>query len=110
MNTEFKVKLTRRDDEIVFNQSLPLPVHLKENLIVELALMHKDGTITVLPFSKYASPIFAQRKPNGKSRLLVDLWKINGLIADNYTKTNHIQLAICQTQHNTWHESHSSVK
>ena len=43
----------------------------------------------MLPFSKYASPIFAQRKPNGKKRLLVDLRKINTLIADDYTNNNH---------------------
>ena len=75
MNTEFKVKLTPKDDKAVYSQSLPMPIHLKEDLIVELALMHKYGIITVLPFSKYASPIFAQRKPNGKLRLLVDLRK-----------------------------------
>ena len=88
MNTEFKVKLTPKDDKAVYSQSLPMPIHLKEDLIVELALMHKYGIITVLPFSKYASPIFAQRKPNGKLRLLVDLRKINSLIADDYTNNN----------------------
>ena len=41
--------------------------------MVELALLHKYGFITTLPFPKYASPIFAQKKPNGKLRLLVDL-------------------------------------
>ena len=66
MNTEFKVKLTPKDDKAVYSQSLPMPIHLKEDLIVELALMHKYGIITVLPSSKLASPIFAQRKPNGK--------------------------------------------
>ena len=65
-----------------------MAIHLKEDLIVELALMHKYGIITVLPFSKYASPIFAQRNPNGKLRLLVDLRKINSLIADDYTNNN----------------------
>ena len=89
MNTEFKVKLTPKDDKAYYSQSLPMPIHRKEELIVELALMHKDGIITVLPFSKYASPIFAQRKPNGKLRLLVDLRKINTLIADDYTYNNH---------------------
>ena len=49
-NTEFKVKLTPIDDEAVYSQSLPMPIHLKEDLIVELALMHKYGIITVLPF------------------------------------------------------------
>ena len=50
MNTEFKVKLTPKDDEAIYNQSLPMPIHLKEDLIVELALMHKYGIMTVLPF------------------------------------------------------------
>ena len=89
MNTEFKVKLTSKDDKAVYSQSLPNPIHLKEALIVELALMHKYGIITVLPFSKYARPIFAQRKPNGKLRLLVDLRKTNSLTADDYTNNNH---------------------
>ena len=89
MNTEFKVKLTPKDDKPVHGQSLPMPIHLKEDLIVELALMHKYGIITVLPFSKNASSIFAQRKPNGKLHLLVDLRKINSLNADDYTNDNH---------------------
>ena len=51
--------------------------------------MHRYGIITTLPFSKYASPIFAQRKPNGKLRLLVDLRKINALIFYDYINNNH---------------------
>ena len=51
--------------------------------------MHKHGIITLLLFSKYASPIVAHRKPNGKLRLLVGLRKINSLIADDYTDNNH---------------------
>ena len=30
MNTEFKVKLTPKDDKAVYSQSLPMPIHLKE--------------------------------------------------------------------------------
>ena len=89
MNTEFKVKLTPKDDKAVYSQSLPMPIHLEEDLIVKLALKHKYGIVTVLSFSKYASPIFAQKKPNGKLRLLVDLRKINNLIADDYTNNNY---------------------
>ena len=89
MNTEFKVRLTPKVDKAVYRQNLPMPIHLEEDLIVELALMHKYGIITVLPCSKYASPIFAQRILNGKLRLLVDLRKINTLIADHYTNKNH---------------------
>ena len=88
MNTEFKVRLTPKDDKAVYSQNLPMPFQLEEDLIVELALMHKYGIIKVLPLSKYASPIFAQRNPKGKLRLLVDSRK-NTLIADDYTNKNH---------------------
>ena len=83
------MKLTPKADKAVYSQNLSMPIHLKEDLFVELALMHKYGIITVLPFSKYASPTFAQRKPNGNLRLLVDLRKINTLIADDYTNNSH---------------------
>ena len=89
MNTQFKVSLIPQDKKPVYTQSLPVPINLKEDLTVELALMHRYGIITTLLFSKYASPIFAQRKPNGKLRLLVDLRKINALIADDYINNNH---------------------
>ena len=89
INNKFKVKLTPKDERPIYTQSLPVPINLKEDLTVELALMHRYGIITTLPFSKYASPIFAQRKPNGKLRLLVDLRKINALISDDYINNNH---------------------
>ena len=79
INREFKVKLTPNDDRPAYSQSLPTPINLKDDITVELAHLHKYGIITTLPFSKYASPIFAQRKPNGRLRLLVDLRKINNL-------------------------------
>ena len=90
INTEFKVQLTPLDNRPAYSQSLPAPTNLKDDILVELALLHKYGIITTLPFSKYASPIFAQRKPNGKLRLLVDLRKIITLIADDYINKNHL--------------------
>ena len=89
MNEEVKVKLTSKDDSPDYSQSLPVPIILKEVILVELAMLHKYGIITTLPFSKYASPIFAQKKPNGKLRLLVDLRKINKLISNDYINNNH---------------------
>ena len=56
---------------------------------MDLLLLHKYGIITTLLFSKYASPTLAQRKPNGKLRLLIDFRKINTLIADDYINNNH---------------------
>ena len=60
--------------------------------------MHYFGIITTLPFSKYASPIFAQRKPNDRLRLLVG--KINNLISDDYINNNHpVSTLTGATQH-----------
>ena len=62
--------------------------------------MHRYGIITTLPFSKYTSPIFAQRKPNGKLRLLVDLRKINALIGeDNLNKNQPVSTLSDAAQH-----------
>ena len=51
--------------------------------------MHNFEIITTLPFIKYASSIFAQRKPNGQLRLLVDLRKIKTPISDDYINNNN---------------------
>ena len=56
INTELKVKLTPKDDKAVYSQNLPMPVHLKGDLIVELALMHKYGIITILLSSRCPIP------------------------------------------------------
>ena len=61
MNKEFKAKLTPKIDQAVCSQKMPKPIHLKEKVTKELALMHKYGIITVIPFSKYAS-LFSQTK------------------------------------------------
>ena len=89
INTEFRLLLTPLDNRPADSQSLLVPNILKDDILVELALLHKYGIITTLPFSKYASPLFAQRKPNGKLRLSVGIRKINTLIADDYINNNH---------------------
>ena len=43
MKNEFKMRLTPKNDKVVYSQSLPMPIHLKEDLIVELAGMLKYG-------------------------------------------------------------------
>ena len=90
MRTEFKGKLTPKDNKVIFNQSLPMPIYLKGDLNVELVLMQKHGITTVLPLSNKGSPIFAERETNVKLRLLVDLKKISTLIADEYSNNIHL--------------------
>ena len=46
MDEEFKVKLTPKDDSLAYSQSLPTPINLKEDILVELALRHRYGIIT----------------------------------------------------------------
>ena len=89
MNTELEVKFTRKDDKAVYSQNVPMPIHLGQDQFVELPLMHKSGINTVLPLSKYANLIFAQRKPNGELRLLVDLRKITWDPQGDHTNNNH---------------------
>ena len=87
-NDEFKVKLTPEHDDPVYKKSPPTSLHIKEDLKVELALLQYYGILRTLPYSKYSSPIFAQRKPNGKMRILVDLRRINHLIRHDYDENN----------------------
>ena len=62
MKTDFKVKLTPEHEKPLYSQSLPTSTNLKDDLLVEIALMQEYGIITTLPYSKRSSPIFAQRK------------------------------------------------
>ena len=102
MNEEFKVKLTPRDDPPAYSQSLPAANNLKEDTLVKLAMLHKYDIITTLQFSEYASPKFAQKKPNRKLRLMVDMRKINNLISDDYINHNHpVSTLIDAAQHKT---------
>ena len=100
MNEDFKVELTPKDDSPAYSQNLPTPINLKEDIFVDVALVHRYGIIKTLPFSKYAIPIFAQEKPNGKLRLLVDSRKINNLFSVYYINNNHpVSTLTCAAQH-----------
>ena len=87
-NTDFTVKLSPEHEKPMYTQGPPTPIHLREDLIVELALMQYYGVITTLPYSKYSSPLFAQRKPSGALRLLIDLRRVNHLIRHDYDSHN----------------------
>ena len=89
IDTVFKKQLRHLDNRPAYSQSLPSPINLKDDILVELALLHKYGIITTLPSSRNDSPMFAQNKTNGKLRLVVDLRKINTLIAHDYIINNH---------------------
>ena len=79
-NAKISWKLTPEHNQPVYNHSPPTPIHLREELQVELALLQYFGIIASLNHSKYSSPIFANRKPNGEHRIVVDLRRTNRLV------------------------------
>ena len=87
-NTDLKIKLTPERSIPIYEQGPPTPVHLRNELQVELALMHYYGLITTLSQSRYSSPLFAQRKNSERLRLLIDLRKVNHLLKNDYVNTN----------------------
>ena len=82
------MKLTPEHDDPVVAKSPPTSIHLKDQMLVEMACMQFYGILTTLDYSKYSSPIFAQRKPNGDLRILFDLRRINHLIRHDYDDNN----------------------
>ena len=88
VTTQLKIKLTPEHDLPVYVQGPPTPIHLRDELHVELALMHYYGIITTLSQSKYSSPLFAHRKESGKLRILIDLRRVNHLLKTDYQNAN----------------------
>ena len=58
---KYEVELTPKGNSQARNQSMPTPISLKVDILVELALLHRYRIMTTLPFSKCVSPIFAQK-------------------------------------------------
>ena len=87
-NTELKIKLTPEHEKPVYVQSPTTPIHLRDELDVELAVMPYFNLVITLPNSKHSSPVFAQRKSSGKLRILIDLTIVNHLLKIGYTNTN----------------------
>ena len=101
MNTEFKVRLIPKDDKAVCSQSIPMPIHLKEDLIVELALCTNMGLSQSDLSRNMQVPFLHSENPTEN---YISLW-----ISGKSTPTLQMiiltivtQLAFCQTQHNTW--------
>ena len=86
-NHDFRIKLTPENDKPIYTQGPPTPIHLRDEILVELALLQYWGVITTLQYFKYSSPIFAVRKPSRKLRLLEDLRCISYLI--RHDNDNH---------------------
>ena len=74
------MKLTPEHDQPVYTQRPPTPIHLRQQIQVEFALLQNFGIITSLNHSKYSSPIFAHCRPTGELRNLKELSRISHLL------------------------------
>ena len=88
-NDDFKVKLTPEHGDPMYTQRPPTAIHYRDEVLAELALLQYWEVITMSPYSKYSSPLFAEGKPSGKLRLLVDLRKVDHLIRHDYINHNY---------------------
>ena len=57
-NDDFKIKLTPEHDEPMYTQGPPTPIHYRDEVLVELALLQYWGVITTLKYSQYSSPAY----------------------------------------------------
>ena len=87
-NTELKIKLTTSNPLPVYVQGPPAPIHLRDEGLIELALLQYYNLITSLPHSRYSSPIFARSKPSGQSRLPIDLRRVNHSLGHDYLNSS----------------------
>ena len=88
-STGCPVKLTPEHNKPIYSTNPATPLHLRDELIVELALMQYYDIFTILPISRYSSPVFAQRKSSGKLRILIDLRRINHLLRNDYNNNHY---------------------
>ena len=86
MNTEFKVKLTPKDDKAFSSQNLPRPIHLGADLIVELAPMQNVGSSQFWKCQIALVSHFWTGKTQRKTTPPCGAREKNKAIADDYTK------------------------
>ena len=86
--TELKIKLTPKHLLPVYVLGPPAPIHLRDEILIEIALLQSFNIITKLSHSNYSSPIFVHRKSPGKLRIPIDLVKVIHLLRPEYLYSN----------------------
>ena len=72
----------------MYVQGPPAPIHLRDEILIELALLQIFNIITTLSHSQYSSPIFFHRESSGKLKILIDLRRVNHLLRHDYLNSN----------------------
>ena len=87
-NTELKIKLTPEHPLPVYVQGPPAPIHFRDEILIELALLQYFNIITTLSHFKYSNPIFVHLESSGKLRILIDLRRVHHLLRHDYLNSN----------------------
>ena len=80
-----KVKFIPAHDLPLYVQSTPTAIHLRDEILVQFALMQFYGIVMLLPNSKKSCPIFAQGNSSEKLRILIDFRGVNHLFRNEYS-------------------------
>ena len=83
-NTVLKLKIIPEHPFLVYVQGPPTPFHLRDEILLELAILHYFIIITTLSQPKYSSPLFFHRKSSGKLPTFIDLRRVNHLLCQDF--------------------------
>ena len=89
-NTELKIKLTPEHPLPVYDEGPPAPIYLRDEFLIELALLKNFNIVTTLSHSKYSSRMFVHRKSSGKLRIFIDLRSVNHLLRHDYLNSKFL--------------------
>ena len=85
---ELNIKQTPEHPRPVYVQGPPAPIHLRDEILIELALLQYFNIITTISHSRYSSPLFVHRKSSRKLRILIDLCRVNHLLRHDCLNSN----------------------
>ena len=72
----------------MYVQGPPAPIHLRDKILIELALLQIFNIITTRSRTTYKNPMFVHRKSSGKLIIFVDLRRVNHLLRRDYLDSN----------------------
>ena len=86
-NAEIKVKLTPKHAHFVYIHDPPAPIHLRDEVLIKLALLQAFTNITTLTLSEYSCPIFVHLKSSGILWTVNNQRHVNHLIRHDYSSS-----------------------
>ena len=87
-NIELRFRRTPEHPLPVYVRGPPAPFHLRNEVLIELALLQNFDIITTLSHSKDCSRILVYHKSSGKLKVLIDLRHVNHLLRLEFLNSN----------------------